>query len=107
MIAPERRPTRVGAIAMAATLGAVLALACAFLGQRPAAALGLVALSINVALVAQAPSDPYYAESLQQWEQGRFIHFHGLAQWVGWLWPFAALAGLFRRVVRNDAPAPA
>jgi len=26
---------------------------------------------------------------------------------VGWLWPFAALAGLFRRVVRNDAPAPA
>lgn len=89
------------------TLGAVLALACVFLGQRPAAALGLVALSINVALVAQAPSDPYYAESLQQWEQGRFIHFHGLAQWVGWLWPFAALAGLFRRVVRNDVPAPA
>jgi len=89
------------------TLGAVLALACVFLGQRPAAALGLVALSINVALVAQAPSDPYYAESLQQWEQGRFIHFHGLAQWVGWLWPFAALAGLFRRVVRNDGPAPA
>ncbi|HEY8975150.1 MAG TPA: VanZ family protein [Burkholderiaceae bacterium] len=89
------------------TLGAVLALACVFIGQRPAAALGLVALSINVALVAQAPSDPYYAESLQQWEQGRFIHFHGLAQWVGWLWPFAALAGLFRRVVRNDAPAPA
>jgi len=89
------------------TLGAVLALACVFVGQRPAAALGLVALSINVVLVAQAPSDPYYAESLQQWEQGRFIHFHGLAQWVGWLWPFAALAGLFRRVVRNDAPAPA
>jgi len=89
------------------TLGAVLALACVFVGQRPAAALGLVALSINVALVSQAPSDPYYAESLQQWEQGRFIHFHGLAQWVGWLWPFAALAGLFRRVVRNDAPAPA
>jgi VanZ family protein len=89
------------------TLGAVLALACVFIGQRPAAALGLVALSINVALVSQAPSDPYYAESLQQWEQGRFIHFHGLAQWVGWLWPFAALAGLFRRVVRNDAPAAA
>ena len=85
-------------------LGAALALACVFVGQRPAAALGLVALSINVALVSQAPSDPYYAESLQQWEQGRFIHFHGLAQWVGWLWPFAALASsLFRRVVRNDA----
>ena len=89
------------------TLGTVLALACVPIGQRAAAALGLVALSVDVALVAQAPSDPYYAQSLQQWEQGRFIHFHGLAQWVGWLWPFAALAGLFRRVVRNDAPAPA
>jgi len=89
------------------TLGTVLALACVPIGQRAAAALGLVALSVDVALVAQAPSDPYYAQSLQQWEQGRFIHFHGLAQWVGWLWPFAALAGLFRRVVRNDATAPA
>jgi len=84
-------------------MGAVLALACVFIGQRPAAALGLVALSVNVALVAQAPSDPYYAESLQQWEQGRFIHFHGLAQWVGWLWPFAAGALLFRRLARGDA----
>ena len=88
-------------------LGALLALACVFIGQRPAAALGLVALSVNVALVAQAPSDPYYADSLQQWEQGRFIHFHGLAQWVGWLWPFAALASLFRRLVENDSPSPA
>jgi len=88
-------------------LGVVLALACVPVGQRAAVALGLVALSVDLALVAQAPSDPYYAQSLQQWEQGRFIHFHGLAQWVGWLWPFAALAGLFRRVVRNDAPAPA
>jgi VanZ family protein len=85
-------------------LGAVLALACVFIGQRPAAALGLVALSVNVALVAQAPSDPYYSDSLQQWEQGRFIHFHGLAQWVGWLWPFAAGIALFRHLARSDAP---
>ncbi len=88
-------------------LGAVLALACVFLGQRPAAALGLVALSVNVALVAQAPSDPYYADSLQAWEQGRFIHFHGLAQWVGWLWPFAAGIALFRHLARSDGPRPA
>ena len=84
-------------------LGAVLALGCVFMGPRPAAALGLVALSVNVALVAQAPSDPYYADSLQLWEQGRFIHFHGLAQWVGWLWPFAAGIELFRRLARSDA----
>ena len=86
-------------------LGSVLALALVFVGQRPAAALGLVALSVSAALVAQAPSDPYYADSLQQWEQGRFIHFHGLAQWVGWLWPFAAGAALFGRLARTDRPA--
>jgi hypothetical protein len=80
----------------------VVALALVFVGQRPAAALGLVALSVSAALVAQAPSDPYYAESLQQWEQGRFIHFHGLAQWVGWLWPFAAGAALFGRLSGSD-----
>jgi VanZ family protein len=82
--------------------GSALALACVFAGPRAAAALGLVALSVEIALVAQAPSDPYYAESLQAWEQGRFIHFHGLAQWVGWLWPFAAGVALYRRVVRVD-----
>ena len=87
-------------------LGAVLALACVLIGQRPAAALGLVALSVNLALVAQAPSDPYYADSLQAWEQGRFIHFHGLAQWVGWLWPFAAGIALFRQLAHNDGPRP-
>jgi VanZ family protein len=81
-------------------LGAALALACVFVGPRAAAALGLVALSVSAALVAQAPSDPYYADSLQAWEQGRFIHFHGLARWVGWLWPFAAGLALFRRLVR-------
>jgi VanZ family protein len=83
-------------------LGALLALACALAGPRAAAALGLVALSVQVAIVAAAPSDPYYADSLQAWEQGRFIHFHGIAQWVGWLWPFAAGIALFRRVARAD-----
>lgn len=82
--------------------GSLLAFACVMLNPRAAAALGLVALSVQIALVAQAPSDPYYAESLQAWEQGRFIHFHGLAQWVGWLWPFIAALALFRRLVRSD-----
>ena len=83
-------------------LGSIVALALVFIGQRPAAALGLVALSIGAALVAQAPSDPYYADSLQQWEQGRFIHFHGIAQWVGWLWPLSAGVSLFGRLARGD-----
>ena len=66
--------------------------------RRTAAALGLVVATALVALVAQAPADPYFADSLQAWEQGRFIRFHGVAQWVGWLWPYAVLAYLLVRV---------
>jgi len=66
--------------------------------HRTAAALGLVATTALVVLVAQAPTDPYFAQSLQAWEQGRFIHFHGLAQWVGWLWPYVVLAYLLQQV---------
>ena len=36
--------------------------------------------------------------TLQGWEQGRFVRFHGLAQWVGWLWPYAAMAWLLGRL---------
>ena len=67
-----------------------------------AAGLGLAALTALVVLVAQAPADPYFAASLQGWEQGRFIRFHGLAQWIGWLWPYAALAWLLTRLARRE-----
>lgn len=85
----------------ALTVGTLLALAALGLGRRLASALGFTALAVLVTLVAQAPSDPYYAASLQGWEQGRFIRFHGLAQWVGWLWPFAAMAWLLVRLARR------
>lgn len=80
-------------------VGIAMALVLAFLPARAAAGVGLVALTTMVALVHQAPADPYFASSLQGWEQGRFIRFHGIAQWVGWLWPYATLAYLLGRVV--------
>jgi VanZ family protein len=83
-------------------LGAVLAALCMLLPRRAAAGIGLAALSALVALVAHAPADPYFAESLQAWEQGRFIHFHGAAQWVGWLWPYTTLLYLLVRVAARD-----
>jgi VanZ family protein len=83
------------------------ALSCWF-PRRVSAALGLMVLAALVALVEQAPSDPYFAQSLQAWEQGRFIHFHGAAQWVGWLWPYSAMLYLVVRlasVEENQAQA--
>jgi len=83
-------------------LGLGLALLCAALPARLVAALALVVLTAALALVAQAPSDPYLAHSLQLWEQGRFVRFHGLAQWLGWLWPLLAIVWLLAWLTRAD-----
>ena len=79
----------------------LLAVACLWLGPRLAGALALVSLTGVVVLVHGAPTDPYFADSLQGWEQGRFVRFHGVAQWLGWLWPYAAMAWLLARVGRR------
>ncbi|CAD5374637.1 Teicoplanin resistance protein VanZ [Rubrivivax sp. A210] len=80
------------------TAGLLLALIATPLPRRLAAGLGLVVFTGLVAGVAQAPDNPYFAQSLQAWEQGRFVRFHGLAQWVGWLWPYAAMVWLLAQL---------
>jgi VanZ family protein len=82
--------------------GFVAALLLVRIGARLAAALGLLAIPMMLVLVAQAPADPYFAASLQAWEQGRFIRFHGAAQWVGWLWPYVALTWLLHRLSAGE-----
>jgi hypothetical protein len=79
-------------------LGLLLALLLSGCGRRLAAGLALVVITAATALVAQSPADPYFAQSLQSWEQGRFIRFHGLAQWVGWSWPYIAILWLLTRI---------
>lgn len=72
-------------------LALVLAALLLAVPRRGAAALSLLALAVQLALLNQAPADPYFAQTLQTWEQGRFIRFHGVVQWLGWIWPYAAL----------------
>ena len=93
---------RTPAIERALGVAAVLALGGLWLGPRLAGALALVALTGLVVLVHMAPTDPYFAESLQGWEQGQFVRFHGLAQWIGWLWPFAAMGWMLSRLGARD-----
>ena len=89
-----RTPTVLAAMGVAT----LIALALVWVGPRLAAGLALVVLGGLIVIVQQAPTDPYFAQSLQAWERGRFIRFHGLAQWVGWLWPYAALGWLLGRL---------
>jgi VanZ family protein len=64
--------------------------------------LGVVVILALLVLIHLAPSDPYYAQTLQSWENGRFIRFHGLSRWFGILWPYVALVWLAGRVLGRD-----
>ena len=79
-----------------------LALGLAMLPRRASAALALLGLGVYLSLLNQAPADPYFALTLQTWEQGRFIRFHGLAQWLGWLWPYVVVVYLVTHIWRQD-----
>jgi len=79
-------------------IAALGVLALAPMSRAVVLGVGLMVLTGLVVGVAQAPADPYFAQSLQAWEQGRFVRFHGLAQWIGWLWPYAAIAWLLSRL---------
>lgn len=87
-------------------LGLLTGLALSFmllpLPRRGCAALVLLALVVHLSLLNQAPESAYFAHTLQTWEQGRFIQFHGLVQWLGWLWPYAALAYVLVRVSTGE-----
>jgi hypothetical protein len=82
-------------------LALMLGLVCLSAGERTVLAFALMASLIGLALINQAPSNAYFVQNLAAWEQGRFVRFHGLAQWLGWLWPFVALGHLFGRLVRR------
>lgn len=90
-------PVQVGVVLAAVLAGLFLALP-----RRVAAATTLLALSIHLGLLNQAPPDPYFAQTLQIWEQGRFIHFYGVVQWLGWLWPYATLVYVLLRASRRS-----
>jgi VanZ family protein len=85
----------------------VLALMMLAVPVRVCAAVLLLALVVHASLLNQAPTSAYFAQTLQTWEQGRFIRFHGLAQWLGWLWPYATLVYVLQRVAGRDHPGQA
>jgi VanZ family protein len=83
-------------------LALVLAVLLVGVPARASASLMLLALGVFLSIINQAPTSAYFAQTLQTWEQGRFIRFHGLAQWLGWLWPYAALLYVLTRVWRQN-----
>lgn len=90
---------------LAGLLLALLGMAAlSFSAARVCWVLALAALVWQLSLLNNASADAYFALTLQTWEQGRFIRFHGLIQWLGWLWPYALLLYLVSRLSSPDRP---
>ncbi|MEY4653605.1 MAG: hypothetical protein RI884_2186 [Pseudomonadota bacterium] len=78
--------------------GLALALVLTTLPGRACISLAMLAVVVHLSLLNLAPAGAYFAHTLQTWEQGRFIRFNGLAQWLGWLWPYAVVVYAWLRV---------
>ncbi len=61
----------------------------------------IIVITLQLFLINQTGADAYLEQNLQIWEQGRFIRFHGLAQWLGWVWPFAVLILIFYKLLQG------
>ncbi|MDE2417140.1 MAG: VanZ family protein [Burkholderiales bacterium] len=81
----------------------VMACAATLAPWRVSAALALLALGVYLSMLNQAPESAYFSQTLQAWEQGQFIRFHGLAQWLGWLWPYATLLYVLTQIGQRGA----
>jgi VanZ family protein len=61
----------------------------------------IIIITVQLFLINQRGLDVYLAQTLKNWEQGKFIRFNGLAQWLGWVWPFAVLSLIFYKVIHG------
>jgi hypothetical protein len=73
-------------VGMAAALGiSTITLAA----PRALLALGiLLAVGLQAILLNHATVGSYANIDMQYWEQGSFVRFYGLGQWLGWVWPY-------------------
>ena len=85
-------------------LGMAFVLACAVLlvRRRFSAALAILCLGVYLSIINQASNGPYFEQTLHAWEQGRFIRFNGVAQWLAWLWPYATLIYVLILIARPE-----
>lgn len=88
---------------MGLILGGALGLLLIAVPRKLCLGLLVAVLVWQLGLVNSAPETPYFALTLQGWEQGSFVRFHGLAQWLGWLWPFVGLVVALATLSRRDS----
>jgi VanZ family protein len=104
---PAHAWTWLGApVMLGLSFGFLAALMFSLVSARTAWAFLLLAVLVQQSVLNQSPESAYFAQTLQTWEQGRFVRFHGLVQWLGWLWPYVVLVLALLRLTRERSPQP-
>ena len=80
----------------------VLATMLLWLPRRASLVVLLVSLAFQLSRLNNSPMSSYLTETLSTWEQGRFARFNGLAQWLGWIWPYALMVYVGGRLSRRE-----
>jgi VanZ family protein len=72
-------------------IGLIMLAGLAFAPQVAQRRLAVVTLVLSMVVVNCTPENPYFASTLQAWQQGKFLNFNGAAQFLGMAWPMLAL----------------
>jgi len=72
-------------------LGVLLVAGVAYAPPTVQRRIAIACLLISLVLINAMPENPYFAETLQSWIQGKFLNFNGAAHFLSLFWPFLAL----------------
>ena len=75
----------------ALALGLLIAGVMAWLSRPLCLAFLLMSVVIHLMTLNQGATNEYLEQNLQSWQQGQYIRFNGVLEWVGWIWPFGVL----------------
>lgn len=72
-------------------VGCLMLYGLAFTPTRVQRHLAIIALAISLLVINVVPGNPYFADTLSTWNQGKFLNFDGAAHFLSILWPWLAI----------------
>ncbi len=63
--------------------------------------LALLMLTVSLFVINFVPGNPYFADTMSTWVQGKFLNFDGAAQFLSILWPWLAIGFLLHYQVNQ------
>ncbi|MET3106858.1 VanZ family protein [Oxalobacteraceae bacterium GrIS 2.11] len=72
-------------------VGCLMLYGLAFTPAKAQRHLAVFMLSVSVVVINFVPANPYFADTMSGWVQGKFLNFNGAAQFLSVLWPWMAI----------------